>query len=186
MTDTDFYRLLQVDPDADLDVIRAAHRVLTSRLHPERDQTGIDEIRLAEYDRAMAVLADPFRRTAYDQQREFEMHAMGPGVAPDSSANGWNAAANGHAGSTIEDQLPRLAQGALTERLQAGQNGAHLAMMVLDFGRYAGWTLGELARQDPDYLRWLSRHSSGIRYRSAILRLLAEATSQRVPLHVQR
>lgn len=35
----------------------------------------------------------------------------------------------------------------------------------VDFGRYAGWTLEQLARHDPDYLRLLSRHSSGIRNR---------------------
>jgi len=44
---------------------------------------------------------------------------------------------------------------------------------VLDFGRYVGWSLRDLAREDPDYLRWLSRHSSGIRYRQRILDLLA-------------
>ena len=39
---------------------------------------------------------------------------------------------------------------------------------VLDFGRYLGWSIGELARHDPDYLRWLARHSSGLRYRDEI------------------
>jgi curved DNA-binding protein CbpA len=39
---------------------------------------------------------------------------------------------------------------------------------TLDFGRYAGWTIRDLARRDPDYLRWLSRHSSGIRFRQQI------------------
>lgn len=39
---------------------------------------------------------------------------------------------------------------------------------VLDFGRYAGWAIADLARHDPDYLRWLSRHSSGIHFRRAI------------------
>ena len=42
----------------------------------------------------------------------------------------------------------------------------------LDFGRYAGWTLPEVARRDPDYLRWLSRHASGARFRTEIARLL--------------
>ena len=45
---------------------------------------------------------------------------------------------------------------------------------VLDFGRYNGWTITQLARQDPDYLRWLSRHSSGIRYRRQVEVALAE------------
>jgi curved DNA-binding protein CbpA len=44
----------------------------------------------------------------------------------------------------------------------------------LDFGRYAGWTLPEVARRDPDYLRWLSRHASGARFRLEIARLLGE------------
>ena len=43
---------------------------------------------------------------------------------------------------------------------------------VIDFGRYAGWRLGDLLRHDADYVRWLARHSSGIRYRAAIKQLL--------------
>ena len=43
---------------------------------------------------------------------------------------------------------------------------------VLAFGRYAGWSLRDLARRDPDYLLWLSRHSSGIRYRTEIYGIL--------------
>jgi curved DNA-binding protein CbpA len=43
---------------------------------------------------------------------------------------------------------------------------------VLGFGRYAGWSLRDLARRDPDYLLWLSRHSSGIRYRTEIYGIL--------------
>ena len=46
----------------------------------------------------------------------------------------------------------------------------------IDFGRYAGWSIRDLVRQDPEYLRWLSRHSSGVRFRSEILRYMpAEA-----------
>lgn len=42
----------------------------------------------------------------------------------------------------------------------------------LDFGHYAGRTLAELASVDPDYLRWLERHPSGVRYRAEIHRVL--------------
>ena len=45
---------------------------------------------------------------------------------------------------------------------------------IIDFGRYAGWSITDLAREDPDYLRWLARHSSGIRYRSRIESALRE------------
>jgi curved DNA-binding protein CbpA len=44
---------------------------------------------------------------------------------------------------------------------------------VLNFGRYSGWGLRDLARRDPDYLLWLSRHSSGIRYRTEIYTILS-------------
>ena len=50
-----------------------------------------------------------------------------------------------------------------------GANGSHV---VVDFGRYAGWSIKDLARQDPGYLVWLSRHSSGIRYRAEIAKVL--------------
>jgi hypothetical protein len=42
----------------------------------------------------------------------------------------------------------------------------------LDFGHYAGRTIEELADVDPDYLRWLERHPSGVRYRAEIQRVL--------------
>ena len=42
----------------------------------------------------------------------------------------------------------------------------------LTFGRYGGWTLSQVARFDVDYLRWLSRHSSGIRFKGEIDTLL--------------
>lgn len=42
----------------------------------------------------------------------------------------------------------------------------------LDFGHYAGRTIEELATADPDYLRWLERHPSGVRYRAEIQRVL--------------
>jgi curved DNA-binding protein CbpA len=46
---------------------------------------------------------------------------------------------------------------------------------TLDFGRYSGWSLAEVARRDPDYLRWLSRHSSGAPHREEIKALLYAA-----------
>jgi broad specificity phosphatase PhoE len=42
----------------------------------------------------------------------------------------------------------------------------------LDFGHHAGRTIAELAESDPEYLRWLARHPSGVRYRREIARVL--------------
>ena len=47
----------------------------------------------------------------------------------------------------------------------------------LDFGHYAGRSIAELVDTDPEYLRWLARHPSGVRYRAEIHRALG-----RVPL----
>ena len=38
----------------------------------------------------------------------------------------------------------------------------------LDFGRYEGLTVAQIARRDIDYLRWLRRHASGARFRAEI------------------
>jgi curved DNA-binding protein CbpA len=157
--------VLQVDPDADADVIAAAYEVLTGKLNPRTDLTGVHEVRLAQLNRAYHTLRDRVARRAYDVERSTELVAMGPG-------------------ETVPD-YQRLAGGPLTERVQAGLNGEHVASLTIGFGRYAGWSLGAIAHQDPEYLRWLSRHSSGIRYRSAILRLLAEQEEQRAPHHVK-
>ncbi|HEY7463035.1 MAG TPA: DnaJ domain-containing protein [Candidatus Limnocylindria bacterium] len=42
------------------------------------------------------------------------------------------------------------------------------AKRPLDFGRYEGYTIAQIARRDPEYLRWLSRHSAGARFRTEI------------------
>jgi len=45
----------------------------------------------------------------------------------------------------------------------------------IDFGHHAGRTVAELADLDPDYLRWLARHPSGVRYRAEIARVMDSA-----------
>jgi hypothetical protein len=35
---------------------------------------------------------------------------------------------------------------------------------VLNFGRYAGWSLGEIARSDLEYIEWLDRTPIGRTY----------------------
>jgi hypothetical protein len=43
---------------------------------------------------------------------------------------------------------------------------------VLNFGRYAGWSLGEIARSDLEYIEWLDRAPIGRQYRDEIDRIL--------------
>ena len=39
---------------------------------------------------------------------------------------------------------------------------------VLNFGRYAGWSLGEVARTDLEYIEWLDRVPIGRNYRQEV------------------
>lgn len=50
---------------------------------------------------------------------------------------------------------------------------------VLAFGRYDGWSLGEIARHDVDYIEWLDRMPIGRPYRDEIDVLLRKAGRRR-------
>ena len=151
MTD-DLYRTLLIDPAADHEIIRAAYHVLARRNHPDRTSSPEATRRMVDLNRAYAVLRDPVQRRDYDRRRETNAPAA-PTVQtpPPPAATGV---------SPFADRAQRVAQ----QRGTPAPNEPG----PLDFGRYQGWTLSQIVRTDPDYLRWLRRHSSGIRYRRAI------------------
>jgi curved DNA-binding protein CbpA len=141
----DPYRILQIQPDADPDVVRAAYRVLARKAHPDAsaalDPTA--ERRMTDLNWAYALVRDPVKRQAWESDRR---------RAPP----------------------PTPAEGA-THGAPRGPLESDGAGMRLDFGRYQGWTLGEVAKRDPTYLDWLRRHQSGARYRDSIDILLRAA-----------
>ena len=141
----DPYRILQVHPDADPDVVKAAYRVLARKVHPDASAPLDEEAerRMTDLNWAYAVVRDPIRRQLWESDRR---RAPPPTPAEDATHG-----------------APR------------GPLGADGAGTRLDFGRYEGWTLGEVAKRDPDYLAWLRRHQSGARYRDAIDILLRGA-----------
>jgi hypothetical protein len=49
---------------------------------------------------------------------------------------------------------------------------------LLDFGRYAGWSLGQIATADPVYLEWLARTPIGRSFNREIGALLAARTAR--------
>ena len=53
---------------------------------------------------------------------------------------------------------------------------------AIDFGRYAGWTVGNLVDHDPDYLEWLARTPIGRRLTAEIETALARRASQATAL----
>lgn len=71
-----------------------------------------------------------------------------------------------------------------TARSKTAAAAATTDPSAITFGRYAGWTIAQLARHDPDYLRWLSRHSAGQPYRREIaerLEAMARPASHPTP-----
>jgi hypothetical protein len=65
MSGLDYYRILQIQPDAPAPMIHTSYQTLVRRAL--RDSPGGDEI--ARLDAAYAVLSDPQRRAAYDIER---------------------------------------------------------------------------------------------------------------------
>lgn len=138
----DPYAVLQILPTADQAVVHAAFRALALKYHPDHDATRRASEKMAELNRAYALLRDERGRVAHDRSRRMTI-----------------------AGISVSASTARPPSG--TPPPAANGQGS-----VLGFGRYSGWSLRDLARQDPDYLLWLSRHSSGIRYRTEIYGIL--------------
>ncbi len=64
----EYYRVLQVDPSAALEVIQAAYRRLAKKYHPDAGDKEASLERMKEINLAYEVLGDPSKRREYDQQ----------------------------------------------------------------------------------------------------------------------
>jgi hypothetical protein len=63
----DFYELMQISPNAELDTIQRVYRMLVVRYHPDNPHTGdVDKFLLLK--QAQETLCDPQRRALYDLQ----------------------------------------------------------------------------------------------------------------------
>jgi len=62
---TDFYELLQISPNAELETIQRVYKMLATRYHPDNPETG-DEDHFMMLTRAYEALSDPQQRESYD------------------------------------------------------------------------------------------------------------------------
>lgn len=69
MDQLDYYKILQVDPAAELEVITAAYKRLAQKYHPDGHQLTIESRRMQDINLAYAVLRDPAKRAQYDRMR---------------------------------------------------------------------------------------------------------------------
>ena len=119
MEKRDPYRILQVQPDADIDVVKAAFRVLARKVHPDASTplNAAEERRMTDLNWAYATVRDPLKRRLWEADRR---------RAPPQN----------------------VAEGA-THGASRGPLDADGSKKRLDFGRYEGWTIGEIAPSGP-------------------------------------
>lgn len=71
----DYYRILQVHPDASLEVIDRAYKTLARKHHPDSlppEQQAWANQKMQEINEARSVLMDPIRRAEYARCRRKE------------------------------------------------------------------------------------------------------------------
>lgn len=195
----DPYKTLQVDPEAEDEVIQAAYRRLAQKYHP--DVAGPDgRERMAAINAAWELLRDPERRAAHDRERRRvdapppARRSAPPGTTPaaagdapsgrsagggerrqsESTSPDWSSGRSSFGGGYDADTM-RTAD----ETGAAGPPPGRPSGSVLRFGRFAGWSLGEIAGRDVDYLEWLDRMPIGRPYRDEIDALLRSAGRRR-------
>lgn len=251
----DPYKVLQVDPEAEDEVIEAAYRRLAKKYHPDVSPGPDAQDRMVRINQAWEMLRDPARRAAVDRARSRSATAAArvaaaegraraashgpahtaPRPAPrTTSNNGAASSSTGRAGTGGAPDPGRPpepppdwgfpgvgdpGQGDFRARPQyvspnwtsgrssaghqydpgtmgtaqgdgaAGPPPGNPSGSVLTFGRYAGWSLGEIARTDLEYLEWLDRMPIGRTYQSEIDALLRTSHRRRTaptPQHAQR
>lgn len=151
---SDPYDVLQVHRRAEPEVIHAAFRALARKYHPD---AGGNATRMAEITEAYAIVGNAERRAGFDAQPVTPVEARPTSQASPAAATTWQ---------------PARESGA-----QARSTGS-----VIDFGRYAGWTVGALVEHDPDYLEWLARTPVGRRLTGEIEQALARRAAQSAAL----
>ena len=151
----DLYKVLQVDPEAEREVIRAAYRTLALKHHPDLSAGSHD--RMAALNHAWGILRSVSARAAYDQARAEARRTPEVQRKP---------------GVPKPEQPKPVASDEIRAPLPATPPGTPSGS-VLDFGRYAGWSLGQIASADPVYLEWLARTPIGRSFNREIHALLA-------------
>jgi len=156
----DLYATLQVHPSAEADVIRAAYRALAVKHHPD---AGGNAARMAEINDAWATLRDPVLRRCYDREQGF-IGAIGPGARDAAPA----APTQASAAPAAPARPAAASSNGTRDAATSADDRTRSRGRVLDFGRYAGWSILELSRSDPDYLLWLERTPIGRSFRNDI------------------
>ncbi len=189
----DPYKTLQVDPEAEDEVIAAAYRRLARKYHPDT-AAGPDAVaRMAAINAAWGLVGDPERRAAFDRERALDAAmARRDAEAAPAAAPAWPVNDTKSAARPVERPPETVSRDWSSGRSTIG-SGYDPSMRTADgdgaagpppgdasgstvtFGRYTGWSLGEIARRDLEYIEWLDRMPIGRPYRDEIDAILRQA-----------
>ena len=163
----DPYKVLQVDREAEDEVIQAAYRRLARKYHPDLAETTEAAARMAGINAAWELIGDPEARRAYDRSHTTSTRAphaprQRSTPPPEVVSRDWTSGRSTEGGGFDESMLAAEGFGA------AGPPPGRPSGTVLNFGRYAGWSLGEVARHDIEYIEWLDRAPIGRNYRQEV------------------
>ena len=221
MSVPDPYKVPQVDPEAEDEVIAAAWKRLARKYHPDVSHEPGSIEKMVLINQAWDMLRDPTRRAAVDRARsraagtsarvaahDGRQHAAARGTTaptPASSAGSATPPPGGRPPAPPTWPFPGMVDpstGPFDARAQrtspnwtsgrstlgssdyrtrsmgtgaAGPPPGNPSGSLVTFGRYDGWTLGEIARTDLEYLEWLDRMPIGRTYQAEIDSLLRKA-----------
>jgi curved DNA-binding protein CbpA len=192
----DAYKVLQVDSEAEDEVIQAAYRRLARKYHPDMGGGPEAASRMLAINAAWELIGEPGARAAYDLARRTPSGgraAGGPDPMPPASSapsarpwpeptqppppetvsRDWTSGRSTHGGGFDASMRSPDGLGA------AGPPPGRPSGSVITFGRYNGWSLGEIARRDLEYVEWLDRMPIGRPYREEIDAILRTAGRRR-------
>jgi curved DNA-binding protein CbpA len=193
----DPYKILQVDSEAEDEVIQAAYRRLAQKYHPDRASGAEAMERMVSINAAWELIGEPARRAAYDRSVRQRSATAAPGVTTSPGAATPHAPAASTTPPPATRPTPRPPEtvssewtsgrsttgggyDAATMRAPEGLGAAgpppgNPSGSVLNFGRYSGWSLGEISRADIEYIEWLDRATIGRNFREEIDTILRRA-----------
>lgn len=167
------YKVLGVAPDVDQLEIQAAYRTLAKQFHPDRNGSAIGRRLMLVVNDAYDAVKTPERRAAYDAAlRRQRLDGRPMPIEPQhrshpESAPSWTPPTPAPAHVEIQDLGPlhRRAQSLHAARHPDGAR-------ILEFGRYAGHTIDQVARIDRDWLEWFIRTPLGRPFTREVLAAL--------------
>jgi curved DNA-binding protein CbpA len=176
------YTVLQVDPRADQEAVRAAYRALARRYHPDVADPGGAHRHMVRLNRAWELVSEPARRRATDRDlaargllpRPARPDTREPGVAAPGGATPYQTPRWMQRNPTVQPVNP-WAAGA------AGPPPGRASGSILNFGVFKGWSLGEVSRHDPGYLIWLAERPEGLPYLAELQALRTHADQRAKP-----